>query len=629
MTRFLAWAITPGALDISPSERQSLANIRASTDLRFPAEWYPLARRVKRKIIMHVGPTNSGKTHRALQALAAAKVGVYAGPLRLLAHEVWERLNTGSITAAKPKISTTSGLDLVPEDSTAAPPIGRECNLITGEEQRVVSADAGLLSCTVEMLQTNVRFDVAVIDEIQMLADPERGSSWTQAVLGVCADEVHLCGEATSIPLVEKMVKETGDELVINRYERLTPLVCAKQSLENDLSRVRKGDCVVSFSRNGIFKLKRQIEKVTGLRCAVAYGRLPPEVRSEQARLFNDPDSGYDVMVASDAIGMGLNLKIQRVIFETLDKWDGLARVPLSLSQIKQIAGRAGRFGLHTDGSVGEATTLLPADLSRLEEALASAPPPLDHAYISPTLALLTRLSQELIAAPRSNAAAVYETISTFAILKPHYSLLNFARDKESTELVSKIASNFGLRDRLSLAGAPLPARDELVIEVMAAFLRRFAQYQSVELETCSEIVRLRESLLTIEKLAQRVENPSGASSTKAAWPPARDMNQHLGQLEYLHKSIVLYIWLSYRFPLAFAGQTEAMELKDRTERGIQFILEHMGLAVQDREARVRGGAERTQREKEGRKFEWSMGRESISRNQQLMNARKRFATAP
>ena len=81
-----------------------------------------------------------------------------------------------------------------------------------------------------------------------------------------------------------------------------------KESLKGDFSKIRKGDCVVCFSRQKIFQVKEEIEKSTGLRCAVVYGGLPPEVRSEQATLFNDPDSGYDVLVGSDAIGMGLNL---------------------------------------------------------------------------------------------------------------------------------------------------------------------------------------------------------------------------------------------------------------------------------------------------------------------------------
>ena len=271
---------------------------------------------------MHVGPTNSGKTHHALQALAAAKTGCYAGPLRLLAHEIWDRLNKGQIVPAGVTLDPSAtaddggGADLLDGSVPSKPPVltkehnerfARACNLITGEEERIVAEDA-LVSCTVEMLRFDRILDVAVVDEIQMIADPARGSGWTAAVLGLCAKEIHLCGEETAVEVVKALVKETGDELVVNRYQRLTPLRVAKRSLDGDLKRIEKGDCVVSFSRSGIFALKKKIEEVTNLRCAVAYGRLPPEIRSEQAALFNDPDSGFDVIVGSDAIGLGLNL---------------------------------------------------------------------------------------------------------------------------------------------------------------------------------------------------------------------------------------------------------------------------------------------------------------------------------
>ena len=301
-----------------------LRSIREATDFSHPAEWFPDARTLRRRIIMHVGPTNSGKTHKALQALAAAKTGHYAGPLRLLAHEIWDRLNKGQIVPAGVTLDPSAaaddngGTDLLDGSTPTKPPVltkeqhkqfARACNLITGEEQRIVAEDA-LVSCTVEMLPLGGFVDVAVVDEIQMIANPERGGSWTAAVLGLCAKEIHLCGEETAVEVVRDLIKETGDELIVNRYQRLTPLRVANRSLDGDVKRIEKGDCVVSFSRSGIFALKKKIEEVTNLRCAVAYGRLPPEIRSEQAALFNNPNSGFDVIVGSDAIGMGLNLYV-------------------------------------------------------------------------------------------------------------------------------------------------------------------------------------------------------------------------------------------------------------------------------------------------------------------------------
>ena len=268
---------------------------------------------------MHVGLTNSGKTHNALRALAAAERGFYAGPLRLLAHEIFVRLNDGQIIpagvdpgAAEPDPDTNiegadaAGEQVIRKDGDRR--FARPCNLLTGEEQVIVDPDSALLSCTVEMAPTITYHDVAVIDEIQMLADPERGGAWTSALLGISAKEVHLCGEEAAVPLVQAVLRETGDEIIVNRYQRLTPLKIATTSLRGDLRQIRKGDCVVAFSRTTIFDLKRKIEEETGLKCAVVYGGLPAELRNGQAKLFNDPDSGYDVLVGSDAIGMGLNL---------------------------------------------------------------------------------------------------------------------------------------------------------------------------------------------------------------------------------------------------------------------------------------------------------------------------------
>ncbi|KDN47955.1 hypothetical protein K437DRAFT_290460, partial [Tilletiaria anomala UBC 951] len=238
--------------------------------------------------------------------------------------------------------------------------------------------------------------DVAVIDEIQMIGDSGRGHAWTSAVLGLPAKELHLCGEASVEPLIRKMAEACGDVVHVHKYERLTPLVIERSSLKGDLSQIQKGDCIVTFSRSKIFDLKSEIEAKTKLRCAVAYGGLPPETRSEQAKLFNDPDSGFDVMVASDAIGMGLNLKIKRVIFETLAKWNGTEFVWLSCSQIKQIAGRAGRYGTSSDPSEtgGSATTLHVDDLEVLQQAIDAPIVPVDQAAIQPTSEALLRLSQ-------------------------------------------------------------------------------------------------------------------------------------------------------------------------------------------------------------------------------------------
>lgn len=251
-----------------------------ATDLRYPAEWYPFTRSIQRTIHLHVGPTNSGKTYRALKRLEQAKVGFYAGPLRLLAQEVYTRFKSQGVP----------------------------CSLVTGDEIRMSESRPRITSNTVEMVSLYGDYDVGVIDEIQMIADPDRGWAWTRAFLGARARELHVCGEERAVPLIKELTALMGDKLEVHRYQRLNPLRAEDTSLNGDLRKLRKGDCIVAFSRINIHAIKNQIEKATGKRAAIVYGGLPAEIRTQQANLFNDPNNDYDFLVASDAIGMGLNL---------------------------------------------------------------------------------------------------------------------------------------------------------------------------------------------------------------------------------------------------------------------------------------------------------------------------------
>ena len=139
--------------------------------MRAPHAWFPLARQQRRKWVLHVGPTNSGKTYHALRSLAAGETGAYCGPLRLLAWEVHEKLVDGKLT----------------DDIRPVP-----CDLITGQE-RVLVPNARHRSSTIEMVDMNRAVDVAVVDEVQMVASPDRGWAWTRALLGLPAAELHLC----------------------------------------------------------------------------------------------------------------------------------------------------------------------------------------------------------------------------------------------------------------------------------------------------------------------------------------------------------------------------------------------------------------------------------------------------
>mmetsp|Transcript_10978 Transcript_10978/g.20314 ORF Transcript_10978/g.20314 Transcript_10978/m.20314 type:complete len:635 (+) Transcript_10978:124-2028(+) len=319
--------------------------------------WYPAAQSMNRKIFMHVGPTNSGKTYHAIERLRNAKTGIYCAPLRLLAWQVSNDIN---------------------------------CNLVTGQE-RVSVEGSGIVSCTVEMCELgevdDSALDVAVIDEIQLIGDEHRGYAFTRALLGVPAREVHLCGEEGAVELVRNICKMSGEELVINRYERLSPLEVDSAPL-SDIKDVRPGDCVVVFSRRNIYLMKHLIEKQSKHRCAVVYGSLPPETRKAQAQAFNSESNERSVLVSTDAVGMGLNLRIKRIVLSSIKKFDGKNVRTLSIPEIKQIAGRAGRYG-HTDEDAGVVTALEKEALGTIKTAIDSPFIPVKSAFIYPPRAIL------------------------------------------------------------------------------------------------------------------------------------------------------------------------------------------------------------------------------------------------
>ena len=574
---FFSWASKPDPSEhtrrieenarVSRSTMSLINQLTNAVNREFPTDEFGRARNIHRKVIMHVGPTNSGKTHHALRALAAAKSGVYAGPLRLLAHEIWERLNTGQI------------VPLGVEDDFKGPQskYGRLCNLCTGEEQKVLDPDAPLLSCTVEMLLFSRVYDVAVIDEIQMIGDLERGGSWFSAVAGLIARELHLCGEETAVPLVEKLLKNTGDELIVRRYKRLTPLVVEDESLGGDLTKVRKGDCIVTFSRTSIFGIKRLVEEKTGLRCAVVYGRLPPEVRSEQAALFNDPNSGYDVIIGSDAIGMGLNLyvvsptslkpftniidsKIRRVIFESVAKFlpsDG-GYVHLSASTVKQIAGRAGRYGLHDGGDPGgTCTTLHVPDHSYLRKCLATPFKPLEFIRIGPTAdTVATTVS---VLPPKASLSTVMDA-HTYIGRIPTYMRYATRNNAEVFNYVDRYWGNMNIDDRLLLLFAPIPWRDKVTTEIIIRFLNMHSSAMTVDFMEGIKNTGYLEMMLEAEK---DMNNK----------PPHSDMDAML-RLESFHRIIVFYLWMTFRSPVAYSEFSMVTDLKSRMEKVLNWSLE-------------------------------------------------------
>lgn len=222
-----------------------LEELKHLSNLSEPSNWYPDARQFKRKIIYHAGPTNSGKTYSALQAFIKSSSGIYCGPLKLLANEVFAKTN---------------------ESET-------KCDLVTGEERKYANQSlepAEHISCTVEMVNLERTYDVAVIDEIQLICDQQRGWAWTRAFLGLKAKEIHLCGDKTALELISDLAFLTGDTIEINNYERLTQLSYMAKSLDS-FENVEPGDCIVCFNKSDIFNVTKSLEKI-GHEVAVIYG---------------------------------------------------------------------------------------------------------------------------------------------------------------------------------------------------------------------------------------------------------------------------------------------------------------------------------------------------------------------
>lgn len=290
-----------------------------------PTAEFPKTREMKRHFHLHVGPTNSGKTYQAIQSLKKAQAGAYLSPLRLLALEVFDTLNDAGIPTS----------------------------LKTGEEHIDVE-NSLVVSQTVETLDIDGKYDIVVIDECQMIADPERGHAWSTAIHGVMAEEIYLLASDNVTPLLKAIIEACGDTFDVTTHERKTALVVEKDFFslaeEADLKKeVREGDCFILFSKRKVLDMAARLE-MAGIRASVIYGKLPPETRKAEVARFVAGET--KVVVSTDAIGMGVNLPIQRIIFAESSKFDGNDVRNLEASEILQIAGRAGRFGKYDTGYV-------------------------------------------------------------------------------------------------------------------------------------------------------------------------------------------------------------------------------------------------------------------------------------
>jgi ATP-dependent RNA helicase SUPV3L1/SUV3 len=490
---------------------------------------FALARQLGRQHHFYVGPTNSGKTYQALETLRQAESGVYLAPLRLLAMEVRDRLMQAGVA----------------------------CNLVTGEE-RVIIPGAKHTASTIEMLRPDHPVEVAVIDEIQMLMDPDRGSAWTAALVGVPAKQVFICGANSVTSSCTRVLDALNEPYIFTHLQRMTPLlieehsVCGTRYHPAKLRKaLQKGDAIIAFSRKDVLTLAARIRQ-WGFSVATIYGALSPEVRRVESARFANGEA--QILVATDAIGMGLNLPIRRVIFANIHKFDGVAPRQLNATEMRQIAGRAGRHGLYDTGYV----TVLEDDEQWHLHAM------LDADDTVPTFALpiavgggdIESLSQRI---PTWRLAECIEHLHNQYAKDPGQHALQWQVTRlqhQQALLIDQTAPQLSIRDKYRLMCAPLAIQVPIARDYFVQCVQAVATQQA-------------------RPLPQLPEWLNGQQA------------QYLEQAELICQHLSLYSWLSYQYPRIFV---DSALIDDARKKLNGFIA---------RALRVQAGYGKTQREAE------------------------------
>jgi ATP-dependent RNA helicase SUPV3L1/SUV3 len=458
---------------------------------------FPLARSLNRKIIFHKGSTNSGKTYQALEHLKKAETGCYLAPLRLLALEVYDSLKENGVAIS----------------------------LITGEEQ-ILDDDSTHVSSTVEMMNINVELDVAVIDEIQMIDDPQRGWAWTNALIGVPAKTVILTGSDNALKIVQELASYLEEPLEVVEFERMTSLELL--SKPTPISEIEANTAVITFSRGEVLELRKKLSRF--FEVSVIYGALSPEVRKEEARRFREGES--QILVATDAISMGLNLPIKTVIFAKNIKFDGISDRLLTPSEITQIAGRAGRYGIYEKGFVGALNKNSLKTVSKRFNA------PLRE--IELPLWVMANFEHVML------IGDILETKNIVRILDFFVRNMEFDAPFKTTKIDSMLEIgtmvnryNFNLKTKFILTLAPVSLSSYYIKPIFERYLYRLEKDKLIEYTPAENLPKI-----------------------------AID-NDMMKRAEEQIKEISLYLWLSLKFPDNFTESKKAIQSKINLNRFI------------------------------------------------------------
>jgi ATP-dependent RNA helicase SUPV3L1/SUV3 len=500
-------------------EEQHAERTRQTINLaEYPAS-FEAARRLPRRFIALLGPTNSGKTHKAMDALAKADSGVYLAPLRLLALENYERL-------------------------LAAEPHGKPLavSLVTGEERRI-APDATHVASTVEMLDTRKPVEVAVIDEIQMLADRDRGAAWTAAVCGAPARTVYLVGAPEARRAIEALAERLECPLEVHVLKRKGPLVVEPTAVRK-LRNVRAGDALIAFSRREVL-MWRDLVTEQGLTVATVYGNLSPEVRRAQAQRFREGKA--QVVVGTDAIAMGLNLPIQRIVMTSTVKFNGVEEEEIPAALARQIAGRAGRFGLHEEGLVAgyddESHGVLRALLKEKPLALNAS-----GFAVAPTLEHLHRI------------AAVTGEQSLAKLLKRFVHNIDVPDGFFYPRITEDQAERAAWLDTLPLSVADKFTMSLVPVSAKIASLQNAWEHWAVSLSR-ARVTHLHPEQQSLYRL-------------------------NLQEVEDLCRLYSAYAWLGYRLPEFFPDIEAAQQLSREASERVDSMLQDQNAAARQRHPR-------------------------------------------
>jgi len=270
---------------------------------------------IKNKVTAVLGPTNTGKTHLAIETMLSFESGMIGFPLRLLAREVYDKV-----------------IKKISKDKVA---------LITGEE-KIIPPNAKYFLCTVESMPIDKHLDYVGVDEIQMCADHERGHIFTDRLINIRGTKLTMFMGSNTL---KNIISKLNDDIEFINRNRLSKLSYAGHK---KISRIDRKTAIIAFSAEEVYAIAELIRRQKG-GAAIVMGSLSPKTRNAQVELYQSGD--VDFLVATDAIGMGINMDLDYVYFSNLKKFDGKKLRKLNLSEIGQIAGRAGRY--LNDGSFG------------------------------------------------------------------------------------------------------------------------------------------------------------------------------------------------------------------------------------------------------------------------------------